>query len=221
MLPIISIVGRSESGKTILLEGLIGELKRRGYRLATVKHSVPDFDLDQPGKDSWRLAEAGSEIVVLSSPHKLAFIKQVDSEASLEELSQLIGDDFDLILTEGFRGGSAPKIEVHRKKLGGLLCSPEELFAVVTDEPLDINVPQYSPEEVEALADIIEKKVSALHQVDEILLFINGTQIPLNPFVKDIISKSLLGMVSALRGAEEVRRLRIYLRRGQVDFRRC
>jgi len=202
-----------------LLEGLIGELKRRGYRLATVKHSV-HFDLDQPGKDSWRFAEAGSKAIVLSSPHKVAFMKQVEGEDTLEEISQLIGDDFDLILTEGFKGGSAPKIEVHRKGLGGLVCSAEELLAVVTDEHLDINVPQYSSEEVEALADVIEKKVLALHQVDEVLLFINGTQISLNPFTKDIIGKSLLGMVSALRGAEEVRKLRIYLRRGQVDFRR-
>ena len=213
---VISIVGRSSSGKTTLLEKLIGGLKRRGHSLATIKHSVSGFDLDQPGKDSWRLGEAGSGAVVLSSPQRIALIKPVDREASLEELLYLVGGDFDLVLTEGFKSSSTPKIEVHRKELGGLLCSPEELFAVVTDEPLDIAVPQFSPGEVEALADLVEKRFLALREVEETLLIINDTPIPLNPFVKSVIHKTLLGMVSVLRGAEEVRSLRISLRRGQV-----
>ena len=213
---VISIVGRSSSGKTTLLENLIGGLKRRGYSLATIKHSVSGFDLDQPGKDSWRLGEAGSGAVVLSSPQKIAFIKPVDREAALEELLCLVGGDFDLVLTEGFRSSSTPKIEVHRKELGGLLCSPEELFAVVTDEPLDIAAPQFSPGEVEALVDLVEKRFLALREPEETLLIVNDTPIPLNPFVKSVIHNTLLGMVSALRGAEEVRSLRISLRRGQV-----
>ncbi|TET86859.1 MAG: molybdopterin-guanine dinucleotide biosynthesis protein B, partial [Dehalococcoidia bacterium] len=187
-----------------------------GYSLATIKHSVSGFDLDQPGKDSWRLGEAGSGAVVLSSPQKIAFIKPVDREAALEELLCLVGGDFDLVLTEGFRSSSTPKIEVHRKELGGLLCSPEELFAVVTDEPLDIAAPQFSPGEVEALVDLVEKRFLALREPEETLLIVNDTPIPLNPFVKSVIHNTLLGMVSALRGAEEVRSLRISLRRGQV-----
>lgn len=213
---VISIVGRSSSGKTTLLENLIGELKRRGYNLATIKHSVSGFGLDQPGKDSWRLAEAGSGAVVLSSPQKVALIKPMNREATLEELLYLVDGDFDLILTEGFRGSTTPKIEVHRKELGGLLCSPEELFALVTDEPLDIAVPQFSPGEVEALVDLVEKRFLALREVEETLLIINDTPISLNPFARSIIHKTLLGMVSALRGAEEVKSLRISLRRGQV-----
>ncbi len=213
---VISIVGRSNSGKTTLLENLIGGLKRRGYSLATIKHSVSGFDLDQPGKDSWRLGEAGSGAVVLSSPQKIAFIKPVDREAALEELLCLVGGDFDLVLTEGFKSSSTPKIEVHRKELGGLLCSPEELFAVVTDEPLDIAAPQFSPGEVEALVDLVEKRFLALREPEETMLIVNDTPIPLNPFVKSVIHNTLLGMVSALRGAEEVRSLRISLRRGQV-----
>ena len=127
------------AGKTTLLEQLIGELKQRGYHFAVIKHAQ-DFDLDKPGKDSWRLAQAGSEVVVLSSPHKLALIKQVEHEATLEELSHLAGENLDFILTEGFKRGKALKIEVHRKGLGELLCSPEELFAIVTDEPLEVDI---------------------------------------------------------------------------------
>ena len=78
MRPIISIVGKSESGKTTLLEGLIIELKQRGYKVAVIKHASKDFELDKVGKDSWRLSQVGSEVVAISSPHKLAIIKQVE-----------------------------------------------------------------------------------------------------------------------------------------------
>ncbi|HJX69986.1 MAG TPA: molybdopterin-guanine dinucleotide biosynthesis protein MobB, partial [Dehalococcoidia bacterium] len=172
------------------------------------------FELDQPGKDSWRFVEAGSGTVVLSSVQRIALMKPVDHEATLEELLHLIGEDVDLVLTEGFKKGNAPKIEVHRKELGELLCHPEELFALVSDEPLDIAVPHYSPDEIEALADLIEEKASALSRAEDTLLLVNGTPIPLSPFVKDFVHKTLLGMVSALKGVEEVRSLRISLRRG-------
>jgi len=213
---VISIVGHSNSGKTTLLESLISELRRRGYNPATIKHVASDFDLDHPGKDSWRLAKAGSGAVVLSSPQRIALIKPVDREAILEELLYLIGGDFDLILTEGFKSSNTHKIEVHRKDLGGLVCSPEELFALVTDEPLDIAIPQFFTGEIELLANLVEKEFLALREAEETFLIMNDTPIYLNPFAKSIIHKTLMGMVSALRGAEEVRSLQISLRRGQV-----
>lgn len=210
----ISVVGRSNVGKTTLLEKLVRELKRRGCDLATIKHVASDFDLDHPGKDSWRLAKAGSDTVVLSSPREVALMRPVTREATPEELLHLIGEGFDLILIEGFKNSSLPKIEVHRKELGGLLTSPEELLALVTDERLDIAVPQFSPDEVEALADLLEKKSLAWRGTDDVLLTVNGTPISLNPFVKRILGNTLLGMVSPLSGAEEVTSLRISLQRG-------
>jgi len=213
MYPIVSIVGKSESGKTTLLERLIGELKCRGYRIAAVKHEPYGFELDQPGKDSWRLTQAGGDIVALSSPQQLAFIKQVEEDTSLHELPYLFGDDLDLILAEGFRGSDAPKIEVHRKGLGELLCPPEELFAVVSDEFLDIAVPQYSPDNISGLADVIEQKFLASPRAEDVILRVNGTTIPLNPFVKEFISHTLLGMVSPLKGMPEIKTLQILLRK--------
>lgn len=211
----ISVVGRSKSGKTTLLEKLVGELKRRGYNLATIKHTVHDFDLDHPGKDSWRLAKAGSDTVVLSSPRKLALIKPVHGDVTLEELFHLIGEGFDLILVEGLKNSSLPKIEVHRKAQGGLECSPQELVAVVTDERLDIAVPQFSPGEVAPLADLVEQKSLAWRETDETVLVVNDVPLPLDHLAEGVIHKTLLGMVSALTGVEEVTSLRISLRRGQ------
>jgi molybdopterin-guanine dinucleotide biosynthesis protein MobB len=213
---VVSVVGRSNSGKTTLLENLVGELKRRGHNLAAIKHTASDFDLDHPGKDSWRLTKAGSDAVVLSSPQKVALIRPMEREATLDELIGLAGEDLSLILVEGFKNSNLPKIEVHRREQGDLLFPPEELLALVTDESLDVSVPQFSPDEVGPLADLLEHRVFAGCDSDEILLTVNGSPVHLNPVAKSIIHRTLVGMLSPLAGDEEVKSVRIYLQRGQA-----
>ncbi|HUW45675.1 MAG TPA: gephyrin-like molybdotransferase Glp, partial [Dehalococcoidia bacterium] len=157
-LPIVSIVGKSQSGKTVLMEQLIAEFKRRGYKVASLKHSHGGMEIDHPGKDSWRFAQAGSDAVFVSSPDKLAFIKNLNHDLNIEEIMPILGPEFDLILAEGFRKSKTPKIEVHRKELGDdLLCSPEELSAIVTDGSLDIDIAQLPWGDTVAVADFIEK----------------------------------------------------------------
>jgi molybdopterin-guanine dinucleotide biosynthesis protein B len=163
--PIVSIVGRSESGKTILVEQLIAEFKRRGYKIAALKHShCGVIEVDQPGKDTWKFAQAGSDAVCISSPRKLAFIKKSDHDLRIDEVLPIIGPEFDLVLVEGFKKSKLPKIEVHRKELGNdLLCSPGELSAIVTDGSLDTpladsyKLPILSWADTAAIADFIEK----------------------------------------------------------------
>jgi len=156
--PAVSVVGKSQSGKTMLMEQLIAEFKRRGYKVAALKHSRSGIEIDQPGKDSWRFARAGSDAVLLSSLDKLAFIKNLDHELNIEEIMPVIGSEFDLVLVEGFRKSKIPKIEVHRKELGDdLLCSPEDVSAIVTDGSLDIDIPQFPWGDTVAVADFIEQ----------------------------------------------------------------
>jgi molybdopterin molybdotransferase len=155
--PVISIVGKSQSGKTLLMEQLIAEFKRRGYKVAALKHSRGKMEIDQPGKDSWRFAQAGSDAVLVSSPDKLVLIKSLDRDLHIEEIMPMVSPEFDLILVEGFKKSKVPKIEVHRKELGDdLLCSPEELSAVVTDGRLDTRIPQLPWGDAAAVADFIE-----------------------------------------------------------------
>jgi len=157
-LPIVSIVGKSQSGKTVLMEQLIAEFKRRGYKVAALKHSHGGMEIDHPGKDSWKFAQAGSDAVLVSSPDKLAFIKKLNHDLNIEEIMPIVGPEFDLILAEGFRKSKTPKIEVHRKELGDdLLCSPEELSAIVTDGSLDTDIAQLPWGDTVAVADFIEK----------------------------------------------------------------
>jgi molybdopterin-guanine dinucleotide biosynthesis protein B len=160
MTPIISIVGSSDSGKTTLLEKIIPELKLRGYRVALVKHDTHGFNIDHEGKDSWRLKRAGADAVVISSPQKIALIQDVDRDHTLEELSKRLPLEVDIILSEGYKCGSHPKIEVfrkgHRKEL---LCKAEDnLLAVASDVALVVGVPCLNINDPEALVDLLEEK---------------------------------------------------------------
>jgi molybdopterin-guanine dinucleotide biosynthesis adapter protein len=155
---IVSIVGKSSTGKTTFLEKLIRELAGRGYRLATIKHSHHSISFDQPNKDSWRHARAGAVATMVSSTTEIQIIKPVTRELSIEELAAHLGTDYDLILTEGFSRGNAPKIEIHRKDAGPLLDVASNLIAVVTDEPVESETPQFSLEDVKGVADLVEKK---------------------------------------------------------------
>lgn len=216
MYPIISIVGRSNSGKTTLLEGVIADLKQRGYKVAVMKHSTEEVELDTVGKDTWRFTRAGSEMSVISSGHNLAVFKRLTDDFGPQELSQFISDDLDLLLTEGFKQSSYPKIEVHRREQGDDLVSPpQQLLAVVTDEPLRVEVPQFPKDEVEKIVDIIvdfmEKTALARH--DDIDLLVNDAGIPLDSSSKNLLTRTLVAMVSGLKGISEIKSLRISLRR--------
>lgn len=158
MPPIICIVGRSQSGKTTLIEKLIPALKRRGYRVGTIKHSHHIFDFDKSGKDSWRHKDAGAETVIIASPGKIAMVKN-DHQGTLDGLQDFFGD-LDLVITEGYKKERKPKIEVVRsaRHAKALLKDDRHLVAVVTDVDLEMEVPVFGMEDVDQLADFIAKK---------------------------------------------------------------
>ena len=154
----ISIVGRSQSGKTTLIEKLIPALKHRGYKIGTIKHSHHIFDFDKTGKDSWRHKDAGADTVIIASPGKIAMVKN-DYLGSLDGLQRFF-DDLDLIITEGYKKEDKPKIEVVRaaRHADVLLENDKHLVAVVSDVELQLNVPVFDLEDVDRLADFIEEK---------------------------------------------------------------
>ncbi len=153
--PVLGFAAFSGSGKTTLLERVIPLLRQRGLRLAVVKHSHHDFEMDRPGKDSDRLRRAGAGQVLLASPWRTAWIREGDgrTEPALEELlNRLDHSQLDLVLVEGFRHEPIAKIEIHRPALGTpLLCRDDQkILAIACDEPpsnppdlplLDLNDP--------------------------------------------------------------------------------
>jgi molybdopterin-guanine dinucleotide biosynthesis protein B len=159
MIPIVSIVGKSDSGKTTLIERLIPEIKRRGYRIATVKHDTHGFEIDREGKDSFCHKKAGAAISLISSPEKVAVIADVDRDLNLSELRDRFVSNVDLIISEGYYRDSQPKIEVFRKEAHGEpLCKKDDnLVAFVSDVPLDREVPCFNLNDIKGIADFIEE----------------------------------------------------------------
>lgn len=158
----VSFVAKSGTGKTTLLEKVIAELKGRGYRVGVIKHDAHRFDIDHPGKDSHRLTQAGADTMLISSPEKLAIVKQHAESPPIEELIATYFGDVDLILTEGFKKSDLPKIEVHRReRSASLICRGEEhdpcLRAVVSDESLELDVPVLDLNNPVQVADFVEK----------------------------------------------------------------
>ena len=157
MIPIVSIVGRSGSGKTTLIERLIPALAARGARVATVKHHRHRSPLDVPGKDSWRHARAGARAVVVAGAAELALFRPLEGAPPLEAIVREYLHNVDLVLTEGFKEGPAPKIEINRAAQDlDLLCGPgDHLIAVVTDRNLSVDVPIFGLDAIEPLADFL------------------------------------------------------------------
>ena len=212
MPPIVSIVGRSKSGKTTLIEKLIVELKSRGYHVATAKHTHRDMTLAESDKDSDRHLKAGSEASLIIDPHGLMMIKPLQNDISIEQVAQLIGEDYDLILTEGFKEDDAPKIEVHRKENAPPLEGGKKIFAIASNEPLDTKTRQFSLEDVKGIADLIEDGFIKPQQ-ERYTLLVNNTPIALNAFTKEFIVNIQLAMAHGLKGVDKIKTMKIFLKK--------
>jgi molybdopterin-guanine dinucleotide biosynthesis protein MobB len=158
--PIISVIGWHNTGKTTFLVGLLRELKRRGLRVATIKHSGGHLQLDREGTDTWRFAQAGSDVVAITAPHGLAWIEQRADEPELTELIRRLPPDIDLVITEGYKRAATLKIEVLGSADGeGRIAPPEQLLALVCAEPPpDETVPCYAPDDAAGVADLLQAR---------------------------------------------------------------
>ncbi|MGZ5010839.1 MAG: molybdopterin-guanine dinucleotide biosynthesis protein B [Methylobacter sp.] len=141
-IPVLGFVAASGTGKTTLLTELIPLLKQDGLRIGLIKHSHHDFEIDQPGKDSFRLRKAGASPVILVSRYRRAIITEFTPEQEPrldDQLKQLDQSELDLILVEGFRTEQFPKIELHRSSLEKPLLYPNDpdIIAIATDTVLD------------------------------------------------------------------------------------
>lgn len=160
-IPIVSIVGKSDAGKTTLLEGVVSELAARGYVVATCKHHAHEVDIDVPGKDSWRHARAGARVVMVASPAQLVTIRRLERELTLDEIAdEAARAGCDVLVTEGFKRTAKARIEVVRRtRSRELISEPDELVALVTDDDgLDVpGVPRFALDDHRGVADFVER----------------------------------------------------------------
>lgn len=152
----------SGSGKTTLIENLIPLMVARGVRIALIKHAHHDFDVDQPGKDSWRHRQAGATEVLISSGARWALMHELrdQPEPELPELLQCLSP-CDLVLVEGFKRQPIPKMEIHRTATGQPLLYPDDpqIVAIATDAPIESGLPRFGLNDHAAIMAFILRHV--------------------------------------------------------------
>lgn len=215
---VVCVVGKANSGKTTLLTHLIPRLTGHGLSIAAIKHHAHgDFEFDQEGKDSYRLREAGAKTVVLSSPSQMVTIKGATRDAPLGALAAALAMEHDLVLAEGYKETKGvPKVEVHRKSLGAdLITDPEERIAVVSDGLPEVTCPLFSLNDIGGLEALLLKRAREAQKEArlEMALTMNGELMSLNPFAQSVIARGIWGMLSALKGSEQVVLATVSLRR--------
>ena len=200
---IFAFVGISDSGKTLLIRKMIGELKSRGHTVSVIKHCGHGFDLEEQGKDSAQFMEAGSDSVCMYSPDGIVVFQQKKTELDVKKISREYLKCSDIILVEGAKSDKElKKIEVLRKGFSEKIsCSPEELIAVVSDFDVGKDIPVFHPKDIEKIADFLENYP---HEKEpQLRLNIDDISIPMNPFVQKIFSNALRGMIRSLEGIPE------------------
>jgi molybdopterin-guanine dinucleotide biosynthesis adapter protein len=207
--PVVSIVGNSESGKTTLIGKLIPALKKRGYLVGSIKHAR-EINLET-AKDSQHHLAAGSEMTVLATHGQIVMFKPI-VEPKIEEIVQLFDSNLDLIICEGFKFTDLPKIEVYRKGNGTLIEGLTGVFAIVSDEHLNIKTRQYKTDEIESLVDLLEQGFIQ-PQRNWLDLYVNGKSVPLTLFPRQMISNISVAMVLTLKNIEPIQTITIRVRK--------
>ena len=164
--PFVSFVGNSSSGKTTFLEKLIPELIGRGLKVGTIKHDVHGFEMDKPGKDSWRHKHAGASVTVISSPYQIGMVMDVKHDHKPDELLSYF-NGMDIILTEGYKRGDHPKMEIFRTEIiNEPLCKNDRfLLALITDSGVDFDVPVFPSGAVKQVADFLIKHFNLAYAI--------------------------------------------------------
>jgi molybdopterin-guanine dinucleotide biosynthesis protein B len=218
MPPLVAVVGRSNSGKTTLVEGLVGAFVSRGIRVGTVKDYHGSQPIDVPGKDTDRHFRAGASAVVLRTPMggKMFFRPREDT---LEIFVARLFPGFDLVIAEGFKARAVPKIETARADLDGdLTCRGDShLLAVVADFDADAGVPQFLPGDHAAVADFIERAVlePARQKAAKVRLLRDGSGVDIDPHLENTI-RDFAALLDAEMPGERLRDVEIRMG-GEID----
>lgn len=231
MLRAVAVVGFKKSGKTTVVEGLVRELVKRGYRVGTIKHiREEEFSMDTPGKDTWRHARAGASVIVSLAPREVATITK--RSANLEEIMSTL-QLLDFVIVEGFRK-SRGMAKIVTPRTAGEVSKLVDDFTIACVGYGKRGLPALKLDQAKELANIVEKKalpvlpglncrrcgysgceefalamLSGRAKVEDcqqmrdlVMLRVDGKVIPLNPFMQDMIAGTIRGMLSSLKGAK-------------------
>jgi len=194
-----------------LKSALIAELKKRGHRVAAVKHSAHRVSVDQEGKDSHRMHEAGASVVGLMSESTVSVYLDTDSAWTLEDLVGKLMPPVDVVLVEGYGDAPIPRFGVVRSDVTKELKTEKGVFAVVSDFDFETDKPLLGFDDVEKMADLVEGYIKKMGDKRDVRLFVNGEKVQIKPFIKDFFLKTIAAMVDSLKGTGGADRIKIVI----------
>ena len=161
MPPVLALIGKPNCGKTTLIEKLIPALADQGVRVGTIKHHHGDIQMDTPGKDTWRHKQAGAQVVLLSSPVGIGLIQDTAGDTPVEDLVSRYFQEVDLVIAEGYKWTTFPKIEVFRSTIyDEPMQEPgETLIAMVSDVEIRQGLPWFKYDDIDSLVEFILGKI--------------------------------------------------------------
>ena len=215
---IVSIIGAAKAGKTAVIERLVSGLKRRGHRVGVIKHAGEDFAIDRKGTDSERIKSAGAAVSCVSAGGKWAAVADSGGDTDPEILASMLMRGCDIIILEGYKKHSFPKIEIFRQAVSKKLVATEKggLIAVVSDDAVKTGVPVFKFRHAKELAGFVEERF--LNEPATVELYLGGQKIPMNRFVREFLSGAVLGMTGALRGGGKGKTGEVELRIRAASF---
>ncbi len=208
---VVAFCGRSGSGKTTVLTGLLTELSGRGWRVGVIKHaSHHGFELDEEGKDSMKLREAGGNPAVVVSAQRVFVVEETPEEMDLLEVASRFLGRVDIVLAEGFKKSPVPKVEVLGQGGEPPLMKPEDrVIAVVGDAREGTIAPRFGPDETVKIADFIEARFLKNERRPGIVVRLDGRKLGMKGFVREFVKNGILGMLKSLRGFGDPDRITI------------
>ena len=161
MPPVLALIGKPNCGKTTLIEKLIPALADKGVRVGTIKHHHGEIQMDTPGKDTWRHKQAGAKVVLLSSPVGIGLIQDTVADTPVEDLVSRYFQEVDLVIAEGYKWSTLPKIEVFRSTVyDEPMQEPgETLIAMVSDVAIRQGLPWFKNDDIGSLVEFILEKI--------------------------------------------------------------
>jgi len=220
MIPIIGFVGEKKSGKTSVLQKVINHLSEKGYKIGVIKHTAHGFRLDYPETDSFKLYEAGARKIAVSGHSQLGIYGEAEPELGAEQIRDLFLSEMDLILVEGYRNASIPKVLVAlsqeipewAKGLGGLI-------AIISKDKPDFEIKHFLPEQVQELAKLVEEYIKRHRGKREVKIYLDGRELKIKSFIKDFFLNTLSGMIGSLKQTQGAKRVQItiYIPDGIVE----
>jgi molybdopterin-guanine dinucleotide biosynthesis adapter protein len=165
-IPVLCLVGRSNTGKTTLIEKLIPLFGAEGIRVATIKHHNHDFEIDREGKDTYRHKKAGARLSMIVSPKKLAFVEDLKDELPLDEILSRYVRDVDLVIVEGYKEESVPKIEVYTyaEDRPPVALGDKDLLAVVSDRLFGFPLPVFLRDDIAGIAEFVKGEIERIRR---------------------------------------------------------